>query len=437
MGVKLHDEPNHTFSPILEGDARRSGCRYFARMERLVLNRGRGIWIGGVLATGCLLCGCGERALPPPERPPAPVTVAAVTTRDVPVRVSAIGRVEPYSTVAVKSQVTGQLMRVHFREGQEIHSGALLFTVDPRSFESDLKRVEANLARDQAQLKQAEANLERDLALLKNAVTERDRYEQLVNKGVMARERSDQARTNAEAAEAAVAADRAAIQNAREAIQADFAAVENAKILLGYCSIRAPIGGRTGALMVYEGNVIKANETSLVVINQISPIYVGFSVPEAHLGEVKQRMAAGNLEVRAMPTGGSAESGRLSFIDNTVDASTGTILLKASFSNKRRTLWPGQFVDTVLTLDVEPGATVVPARAVQTGQNGTYVFVIGSDKTAEARPVKVSRIVDQDAVIEAGLRDGEKVVTDGHLGVVGGSKVEIKEAAPAPKGTGP
>jgi multidrug efflux system membrane fusion protein len=389
---------------------------------------------------------------------PIPVAVGFAIQKDVPVQVRVIGSVQAYSTVSVKSMVGGELVKAYFSEGQFVKKGDRLFTIDPRPFEATVKQAEAilskdlaqvkqaedNLARDQALLNQARANLERDLAEAKNAESDAQRYQELFEKKVVAEQQYDQFRTNAEALKAAVAADRAAIDSAQAAVrasadavenvkalvQADRASLENANIQLGYCSINAPIEGRTGNLLVQEGNIVKANDTPyLVVINQINPIYVSFSVPEQNLPEIKKYMALGKLTVEAIIPNDdkTPEVGVLTFVDNTVDPATGTIQLKGTFPNQNRRLWPGQFVNAILTLKTEPKAIVVPTQAVQTGQQGQYVFVVRSDSTVESRPVVVLRSLNQESVVE-GLRPGETVVTDGQLQLVPGAKVETKNS---------
>jgi multidrug efflux system membrane fusion protein len=358
----------------------------------------------------------------------APVIVATVSEETVPVEVRAIGNVEAYSTVSVKTLVGGELTQVYFKEGQDVKTGELLFTIDPRPFEAALKQTEANLARDTAQMKQAQANVAKDTAQAKNAEVENRRYAELFEAGVVSREQADQSRTNAEALMATVRADQAAVASFEEAIRADSAAVANARLQLGYCSIRSPIDGRTGSLMVHQGNVVKANDLPLVAINQINPIYVSFSVPEKELPEIKKYQAMGKLKVEAAATSDERHpaEGVLSFMDNAVDSATGTIRLKASFANHERKLWPGQFVNVTLTLTAQPNAAAVPSQAVQTGQSGQYVFVVKPDLTVEVRPVAVGRALDGKTVIEQGLQPGEKVVTDGQLRLVPGAKVEVK-----------
>jgi multidrug efflux system membrane fusion protein len=339
--------------------------------------------------------------------PAVPVAVATVVEKTVPVDIRVIGNVEAFSTVSVKSQVEGIVERVHFREGQDVRQGDLLFTIDSRPFE--------------AALRQAEANLARDAALEKNAKAQADRYSKLFEAGIVSQEQYDQFRTNAESYEAAVRADKAA--------------VERAKLDLSYCTIHSPIDGRTGALIVHEGNLVKANaDTPLVVINQISPIYVNFSVPEGYLPDIRKYRAHGELGVQAIvPNVNRPPEGLLSFLDNTVDTTTGTVKLKGKFDNRDRQLWPGQFVNVVLKLTTQPNAIVVPSQAVQTGQSGQYVFVIKPDMTAESRPVVAGSTVGGESVIEKGLQLGENVVTDGQLRLAPGSKVELKSAVSSEK----
>jgi multidrug efflux system membrane fusion protein len=344
--------------------------------------------------------GCSNEKSGKPVSAPIPVIVSTVIQKTVPVQLRAIGNVQAYSTVTIKSKVGGELVRVHFTEGQEVKKGELLFTIDPRPYE--------------ATLKQAEANLERDLVQAKNAQEDARRYEFLIQKGVVARQQYEKFRTDADALEATVLADRAA--------------VENAKIQLGYCSIRSPIDGRTGSFIVQQGNIIKAEDINLVVINQIVPIDVGFSVPEQFLPEIKKYTASGKLQVEALVPMNEErpEKGVITFIDNAVDSNTGTIRLKGTFANREKKLWPGQFVNVVLTLTTEPNAIVIPSQAIQTGQEGQYVFVVKQDLTVEYRPVVAGRAVKNETVVQKGLHADEKVVTDGQLRLYPGARVEMK-----------
>ncbi len=329
-----------------------------------------------------------------------PVTVAAVVQKSVPVMLEAIGNAEAYSTVSIKSQVEGQLEHVHFREGQDVKRGELLFSLDARPFEAALRQAEANLSRDEAQAEHAKVDAERYSKLLQGGITSKEQYEE--------------ARTHQQALEAIVRADRAA--------------AENAGLQLEYCSIRSPLNGRTGSLMIHEGNIVKANDVGLVAINQINPIYVNFSVPEKFLSDIKKRMASERLTVDAVVPGDEKHfvRGYLSFVDNAVDSVTGTIRLKGTFSNPERRLWPGQFVNVKLMLASQPNATVVPSQAVQTGQKGQYVFVVKSDFTVDLRPVAPGTTAGGVTVIEQGVQPGEIVVTDGQLMLYPGATVRVK-----------
>lgn len=349
------------------------------------------------------LAACSARKDEPKAKPPVPVTVAAAARKTVPVQIRAIGNVEPYTTVAIKAQVNGQIARVHFREGQDVRKGDLLFTIDPRPYQAALKQAEATLAKDQAQAKYARDQVERYGALLKEGVVSQDQY--------------DQVRANADSSAATIAADRAA--------------VENAKIQLAYCYIRSPIDGRTGNLAVQVGNLVKANDVPvLVTINQISPIYATFSVPERDMVDLRRYLGKG-IKVEAYVTGdeGKPESGSVTFLDNAVDTSTGSIKLKGTFANSSRRLWPGQFVSVVISLTDIHDAVVVPTRAVQTGQQGHYVFVVKADQTVEQRPVSVGVATNGETVIAGGVNAAETVVTDGHIRLVPGARVEVKPAS--------
>ena len=393
------------------------------------------------------------------EKPPLPIPVTVTTAiqKDVPVQLRVIGKVEPYSAVAIRSLVEGQLWKVHFKEGQDVQKDNLLLSIDPRPFEAALRQAEANLERDQALARQAEANLTRDLAQVtqaeanlaknlaqaKNAEEQAKRYAILAEKGYVAKEQYDQVRTNWESLAAAVQADKAAIEtaqatlqankaaleNARAVVRASGAAVENSRIQLGYCSILAPLDGRTGSLLVQPGNIIKANDVPIVVINQVTPIYVAFAVPEQNLPEIKKHMKVDTLKTEAVIPGDEKppEQGILTFVDNAVDTATGTIKLKGTFENQEKRLWPGQFVNVILTLTTRPKAILVPSQAIQTGQEGQYVFVVKPDFTVESRAVAVDQTLDNLSVVAKGIQPGETVVTDGHLRLVPGGKVEVKK----------
>jgi multidrug efflux system membrane fusion protein len=421
-------------------------------MSRLVAGFALAVALAGASA------GCSDRAgaqKPPPAPPAVPVGVATAEQKMIPLQVTAVGNVQAYTTVGVKSQIAGQIVKVHFTEGHEVKRGDLLFTIDPRPFEASLRQSEANVAKDMAALRQTEAavgqrqaevtqalaNLERDVAQAENARVQEQRYRDLVDKEFIAREQYDQVRTNLAALQAVVLADRAAVENARAAaraaeatvenaraaIKANEAMVESARLQLAYTTIRAPMDGRTGNLLVQEGNVLKAGEDNpLVVIAQVHPIYVSFAVAEQHLTAINTYRARGGLKVEALVGGGQrAAAGALTFVNNTVDPATGTIQLKATFPNTDDALWPGQFVDVSLTLTAQ-NVVVVPAQAVQPGQQGAFVFVVKPDLTVESRLVKVGRRLPKEVVIEDGLKGGERIVTDGQLRLVPGTRVEVR-----------
>jgi multidrug efflux system membrane fusion protein len=395
------------------------------------------------LLAGALLAGCnrGTGSATATATPPAvPVTVTTVVQRDVPVQVRAIGNVQSFATVSILSMLNGEVTDGGFAEGDEVTAGARLFTIDPRPVQAALLQAQATLAQYQASVKQAEANLARDTVQLNNAKVEEERYRKLVEGGYVAREQYDQIRTTELALGATIEADRAAIETARALARAGEAAVENARVQLSYTEIRAPISGRTGSLLLHKGNVVKANDVGnpMVVINRIHPIYVAFGVPEAQLEQIKRYQAGGELPVEATVTGqpGGAVRGRLTFINNTVDPTTGTIQLKATFENTENLLWPGQFVNVALTLTRQTGALVVPSQAVQNGQQGSYVFVVKSDQTVETRPLATGIADGRDVVVASGLAAGERVVTDGQLRLVPGARVDVKTTPPGSAGPG-
>jgi multidrug efflux system membrane fusion protein len=347
----------------------------------------------------------GKETRKPGRKPAAPqVVVATVTTRSLPVVVAAIGNVEPYTSVAIKSRVDGQVVEVNFKEGQQVHKGEVLFRLDARPFE--------------AALRQAEANLARDLASRERARSQERRYKDLLDKNFVSQDGYAQFRTNAETAEAV--------------LKASQAAVETARLNLDYCTIRSPIDGYVGKVLLQAGNLVKANDTlPLVVINQVKPIYASFAVPEQRLGEIRRHMSDGPLVVTVVEPEGREPlaTGQLAYIDNAVDASTGTIKLRAVFDNTDLALWPGQFVNVSLTLYEQKNAIVVPSAAVQTGPQGEYVFVVGPDSTAQVRKVAVSRTDGDLSVIASGLAQGDRVVTRGQLRLSPGVKVVVSKKA--------
>ena len=329
-----------------------------------------------------------------------PVKIGDVIQQNVPLQIDAIGNVEAYNTVSVKAMIGGEVIGVHFKEGQDVRQGDLLFQIDPRPYDAALKQAEGALARDVAQAKNAEEQAKR--------------YEILVQKDYVSKDQYDQLRANADALAAAV--------------QADKANVENSRVQLTYCTIRSPIDGRVGSVLINKGNVIKANDLVMVTINKIMPIYVTFSIPEQNLSDIKKYMAAGSLKVEAIIPGDEKRpaQGVLTFINNAVDTATGTIQLKGTFKNKDKRLWPGQFVNVVVTLTMQRNAVVMPSAALQAGQQGQYVFVVKPDFTVESRPVTVARTFGDLAVVSQGVNPGEKVVTDGQLNLVPGTRVELK-----------
>lgn len=343
------------------------------------------------------------KAEDPRKKMIVPVLVGAAVEKSVPVQVRAIGNVEASARVVIKAQVAGELTGVHFREGRFVKRGDLLFTIDPRPFEARLKQAEANLARSRAQLGNARKQVER--------------YGSVVGKGYVAEDQYDQVLSSAAALEATV--------------RAEEAAVEQARLELKYTSIRSPIDGITGDLKLDAGNIIKANDNDqpMVSINQVTPVHVVFSVPEQSLAEIKRHMAAGRLEVTAAAPGDPDESvtGELTFLDNQVDSTTGTIQLKGTFPNEDRRLWPGQFVNVILRLSEERGV-VVPSQAVQTGQQGPYVYVVKPDMTVDWRAVELGRSVDREVVVKTGVVAGDKVVTDGQLRLTPGVQVKVTDS---------
>jgi multidrug efflux system membrane fusion protein len=358
--------------------------------------------------------------------PPVPVSVGEVVEETVPIQVRAVGNVEPYSSVQVKAQVGGPLLSVRFTEGANVQKGDLLFEIDPRPFREALRQAEAAVLKDQAQLRVAEANLARSRAQLKNAQAEAGRFEQLSKEGISTRMQEDQVRTAAEVAEQTLRSDEAAIEGMQAALESDQAAVEQAKLNLSYCEIRSPISGRAGNVLLHPGNLVQANDDDpLVVINQIAPIFVTFGVPERYLSTISHQHARRRLpvEVSANKESSSEVSrGTLSVINNTVDPGTGTIRLKALFDNRDNRLWPGQFVNAVLTMDTQT-AKVIPAEAVQAGQQGSFVYVVKSDQTVEARPVRVGQTVEGKVIVEQGLTAGETIVTDGQSRLFPGARI--------------
>lgn len=351
------------------------------------------------------LSSCGDAKIP--AAPPTPVMIGTVQQGPVPYEIAATGTVEPLQTVAVQPQVSGQIVRVLFHEGDDVKQGQVLFEIDPRPFRAALSQAQADLARARAQAEAADQQAKR--------------YATLAEREFVTAQQNDQARTDA--------------LSARATLEGAQAAVDQARLNLQYATIRAPISGRTGSLLVREGNLVRASDPSpLVTINQIRPILARFAVPAGNLAELQRRHGQ-RLPVRVEPTaGGDASVGTLDFIDNAVDTTTGTILLKASFPNEDGLLWPGEFVNVRIRLYIQDSALTVPAPAVVSGQSGSFVFVVKADSTAATVPVVVQRTNDSLAVVTAELKPGERVVTDGQIRLNDGAKVQIRTpAAPGPR----
>src|SRR5215475_5326326 len=363
-----------------------------------------------LVASTTLFCSCGSKeqtktVSAAANRPAAPVVVATAEQQDIPVQIHAIGNVEAYQTVFIRSQVNGQIQKIFFKEGDDVREGQPLFQLDKRPFQAELERAAGQLKRDQAQGE--------------NSRLQAERYSGLEKEGIVAHETADQLRAQAKAESAAVEADKAALEAARVQLQ--------------YTDILAPINARAGVLMINLGNLVKANDTPyLVQLNQVTPIYVTFSVPEGNLDRVRQRYASGQLKVLVVPKGQADHpvGGKLTFIDNGVDTTTGMFKLKATFQNRNRRLWPGQFVDVALELSTQKNAIVIPTKAIQNGQQGDYVYVVRADSTAESRVVKQVGTYQDLTLISNGLRAGEQVVVHGHMRVVPNSKVIVQSTIP-------
>ncbi len=343
-----------------------------------------------------LLSGCSGGKKEPPA---VPVTAEKAVVKDMPQVMTAIGSVEPFTSVSVKTLVSGELQRVHFTEGADVKKGDLLFTIDPRPYQAAVKQAEADLMRTRAKASAAKANT--------------DRSKDLVKEGYIASQQFDDVTADSDSA--------LADEKAAEA------ALDRARLDLQNCSIRAPMDCRTGNIKVQQGNIVTANETELIVLNQITPVYASFSVPERQLEGIRSAISSGKVPVTASAPNGTPVSGELTFFNNQVDPGTGSILLKAIFPNTDKALWPGQFVNLSITLGTTKSAVVVPVQAVQNGQQGEYVFVVKDDMTVSMSPVKTGQVLDETVVITDGVKAGETVVTDGHLRLKPGSKVEIRK----------
>jgi membrane fusion protein, multidrug efflux system len=370
-----------------------------------------GMVLAGASLTGCDSKDAVQAAGQPGAgggRPPAPVVVANVEQRDIPSQISAIGNVEAYQMVQIRSQVNGQINDIFFKEGQDVHKGQLLFRLDKRPFQADLEKAQGAMQRDEAQAENSQAQA--------------NRYTELEKQGVISREQADLVRSQAKADASAVNADKAAVDAARVQLQ--------------YTDIAAPIDARTGALLINKGNLVKANDTPfLVQLNQITPIYVTFSVPEGSLEEIR-RLSVGHLKVLVYPKGQTNPvEGDLTFIDNGVNPQTGTVKLKGTFQNKDRRLWPGEFADVVVNLSVHKNAIIVPTKAIQNGQQGDYVYVVTQQDTAEPRPVKVTGTYQDFTLVASGVTPGERVIVNGQLRVAPNAKVAVQSAQPGSAST--
>jgi len=372
--------------------------------------------------------GCEEKQQAPKAVPDIPVVVAKVTKRPMPVQITAVGNVEAISTVSIRSQIAGQLMDVHFKEGEFVHRGQLLLTIDSRPYQALVEQAKNTIIRDQAQLAQAEANLARDSAQEEYARSEAQRYTTLLDRGLISRESLEQSKAQAAAAAQLLSADRAAIATAKANLTLDQGTLNGANLQLSYCTIYSPIDGRTGAIMQKAGNLLKAADIPIVVINQVDPIYVNFTVSQQYWPDVKKHTSDRTFRVTATTSQGPGEilQGAVTFVDNAVDPATGTIHLRATFENAQNRLWPGLFVNVVMTLSEQADANVVPLQAITEGQNGSMVYVVQPDNTVDTRQVVSNRNGGGFAVIDKGLVPGEIVVTDGQTRLTKGAKVQIK-----------
>ena len=404
--------------------------------------------------------GCANNAQQNFERPPAPVSVTVAVSQDVPTYLDAIGKTVAREVVSIQPQVSGRITNIHFTDGADVKKGALLFTIDPRPFEASLRQAQANVSRDTALKKQAEANLAREIAQAKWGEVQVNRYRKLVEQGVESREQYEQLRVNLDSLNANADADRAAVHSADEAIKVDMAAVESAKVQLTYCYIRSPIDGRAGQRLVDVGNVVNPGGSSgnsggagsgnsssgssnaLLVIERLDPIYADFTISQNSLAEVQQQMRAGRLsaEVRLPDSSDEPVIGQLTFLNNAVENTTGTVNLRATIPNAGHRFWPGRFVNIRLVLNTIHQAVLVPASAPQMSAKGSFVYVLKQDSTAEQRPVSLGQRQGDLVVVENGVEAGERIVTNGQMGVTPGGKVRVEEpregGSPATTGNG-
>jgi multidrug efflux system membrane fusion protein len=357
-------------------------------------------------AFAALACGCAKQQAAPPARPATRVTVAKVTQKTMPVEVTAVGNVEAISTISIRAQVAGEVQNIHFKEGDFVKKGQVLLTIDPRPYEAALAQAKAALARDKATGTYNRAQAQR--------------YKTLFDQGVVPAEQVDSFTSAADASDATV--------------NADEAAVKTAELNLEYCTIESPIDGRTGTVMVKAGNLVKVADVPIVVINQVNPIYVNFTVPQQYWPDIKQDIERRALHVTVTipQDSGRPAEGTLTFVDNVVDPTTGTIHLRGTFENSQNRLWPGLYVGVLLTLSQQLKATVVPAHSIITTQESSYVYVVKANDVVEQRTVVPNRTIENDTVVDKGLQPGEVIVTDGQVNLVPGAKIEVKNSGPEP-----
>ena len=410
--------------------------------------------IGLIVAGFPLLTGCVNKAQQNFTRPPSPVQVTVAISQDVPTYLDAIGKTVAREVVSIQPQVSGRITKIHFTDGANVKKGQLLFTIDTRPFEASLRQAQANLSKDSALKKQAEANLAREIAQAKWGLSQVERYRVLVEQGVVPREQYEQFRANYDSLKANVEAARAAVRSADETMKVDAAAIESAKVQLSYSYIRSPIDGRAGQRLVDIGNVVNpggpsnsgangnaGNSNSMLVIERLDPIYADFTISQNSLTAVQQQMRQGSLraEVRLPETGAEAVVGELTFLDNSVQNATGQVTLRATIPNVGHQFWPGRFVNIRLVLNTVQGAVLVPTTAPQMSANGSFIYVVKQDSTAEQRPVALGQTQGDMIVVVSGVEAGERVVTNGQLGVTPGGKVVIeqpREAATPATATG-
>ena len=403
------------------------------------------------------LTGCANKAAQSFDRPPAPVQATVAVAQDVPTYLDAIGKTVAREVVSVQPQVSGRITKIHFTDGANVRKGDLLFTIDTRPFEANLKQTQANYSKDEALKRQAEANLAKEVAAAKWGETQVKRYRTLVEAGVVAREQYEEFKANQDALNANVGAARAAVASANETLKVDAAAIDSAKVELSYCYIRAPIDGRAGQRLVDIGNVVSpggtgnrnstegggsgsaANSNALLVIEKLDPIYADFTISQDKLTAVQEEMRSGSLktEIRLPDSNGEMVAGQLTFLDNAVQNTTGTVNLRATIPNAGHRFWPGRFVNVRLVLSTIHQAVLIPATAPQMSAKGSFVYVVKQDLTAEQRPVSLGQRQGELIVVESGVQPGETVITTGQLGVTPGGKVRVEQpASPSAGGNG-